>query len=295
MTKLCPPSVMVEAADQYLIKPVLGAFSILEAIARAGEACSLQKLAVQCGVSKATAFRHVRTLGSLGYVRRAASAGYELGPAVLAFTGDDARERALRALIEPELIALHRRFGETVNLGTPKGRRIHYLLVVDGASSSELRAEVGDADHFHCTALGKAMLAFMAAGDAAAHLNRQLQRVTDRTITERRRLEAELRAVRQRGYATDFGENEAGCICFAAPIFDAGRRPIAAISVSMRGERLTDRLDVEIPDALVTLTHRLSELIAGGRADAVLLKAGPSGRGRTAARGKGSQDSDAAR
>jgi DNA-binding IclR family transcriptional regulator len=100
---------------------------------------------------------------------------------------------------------------------------------------------VGGRESAHCTALGKAMLAFedqASPGTARASLSRR----TEFTITEPRAMEAALESARQAGVAYDREEAYTGLGCVAAPIRGAGRA-IGAVSVTgpiarMRGHSL---------------------------------------------------------
>ena len=90
--------------------------------------------------------------------------------------------------------------------------------------------------------MGKAMLAYMP----------------DRPIASAASVaNAQLDAVRQRGYARDDEENEPGVACVGAPIFEASGRPIAAISVSGPVGRILDR-EGEIADLLVSTCAEIS-------------------------------------
>jgi len=84
-----------------------------------------------------------------------------------------------------------------------------------------------------CTALGKALLAFLPAErreELLAVLN--FERATPRTIPNLARFEKELVRVVQQGYAIDDQETDMGARCVAAPILDESGRVAAAISVS---------------------------------------------------------------
>jgi IclR family acetate operon transcriptional repressor len=65
-----------------------------------------------------------------------------------------------------------------------------------------------------------------------------LPRETQRTITDRARLDAEIETVRNQGYAVDDEEHALGLRCVAAPVFDEFGRAVAAISVSGPGARI---------------------------------------------------------
>ena len=91
----------------------------------------------------------------------------------------------------------------------------------------------------HCTALGKAVLAFLPPQRARAILTRHgMTRHTPRTIMAAPGLERELARVRRQGYAVDDVEFEDGVRCVGAPIFDHRGNPIAAISVSAPASRM---------------------------------------------------------
>jgi DNA-binding IclR family transcriptional regulator len=70
-------------------------------------------------------------------------------------------------------------------------------------------------------------------------VRRGLDRYTDRTITQLEPLLEELARVRRRGYATAFGEFEAGMNAVAAPVFDARGQVSAAVDVWGPAFRIT--------------------------------------------------------
>ena len=266
--------------DRYLVKPVIAAFKVLGELNRAKAPLPLAAISAQSGLNRTTVFRHLKTLCALGYAVVTVDGHYEIGPAALALVTEDARERALRSVAEPEMYALSAEFGETVNLGVPKGKRIHYVTILESPKPLRLRAEVGDSDSFHCTALGKAILAYLPSEEVGNHLNNPLPKLTDRTITTRRRLDQALAEIRRMGYAIDREENEIGCTCFAAPIFADGERPTGAISISIPTPRLTDRLDVHVAEAVKKAGIRISRRLGESRTTAAQTSQIRSARGR---------------
>jgi DNA-binding IclR family transcriptional regulator len=106
----------------------------------------------------------------------------------------------------------------------------------------------------HCTANGKVFLAF-----GAAPVPEPLERLAPRTITARRALDAELDAVRTKGYATTSDELEDGLAALAAPVFDAGGRAVAALSISGPTTRLTAERIERLAPTLLEETQELSE------------------------------------
>ncbi|MCB1486762.1 MAG: IclR family transcriptional regulator [Bauldia sp.] len=266
--------------NQYLVKPVIAAFKVLGELNKAGGPLSLAEVAARAELNRTTTFRYLKTMCALGYANLTADGEYEIGPAALLLVTEDARERALRCIAEPEMFRLRDKFGETVNLGVAKGKRIHYLTILESKKPLRLRAEVGDSDCFHCTALGKAILAYLPAEEVGDHLNNPLLRLTEHTITTRRRLDQALAEVRRFGYSIDREENEIGCICFAAPILMPGERPVGAISISVPTPRLTDRLDVLVADEVKGAADRISSRMSESRTTAEKTGQIRSARGR---------------
>jgi DNA-binding IclR family transcriptional regulator len=236
-----------------VVKPVACAIRILDEIASTRRGRSLANLATATGLKKTTVYRYVRTLQQFGYVCFERSAGgYFLGPRIWNLCAEDNSEQTLKVISNSAMQWLHKSYGHTVNLARLKGRRIHYLSVIQGCESEGIRAGQGDADELHCTALGKAILAHVSEGLVPDLLREPLQPCTSRTITDRRELFSELREIRQRGYAIDREENELGFICFAAPIIDYERFPIGAISVTLPARRVSEQLDLDLSDAIVS-------------------------------------------
>ena len=93
----------------------------------------------------------------------------------------------------------------------------------------------------HCTSLGKALLAHRPWAETRAAIERHGWRpYTRHSIADFTRLEAELAAVRAKGYAIDREERRADVVCMAAPIRDRGGDVVAALSVSGSKTRMTE-------------------------------------------------------
>ncbi|HTW27185.1 MAG TPA: IclR family transcriptional regulator [Acetobacteraceae bacterium] len=259
---------MTQHGERYIVGPVVGAFDALEFVLASARPVSLGEISRGCDRNKTTVYRYVQTLLFLGYLQVTECGTYEIGPAIHALQNDDARDRTIRAVAEPVMHALNGTLRETVNLGVPKGRRVYYLAILSGPEDCGGIAQVGDGDYFHCTALGKAILAFQIPEIRAAHLRPELLRLTDHTILDKRRLFAELSEVRRRGYAIDRGENEAGYSCFGVPVRDWRGLPVAAISVSLRTDRVTRSREFEVSESVMLAAREIEARLARRRGSA---------------------------
>ena len=70
--------------------------------------------------------------------------------------------RHLQAISKPVMQNLLIRYAETVNLGSLDGGQVAYIDVVQSPSALRIAALPGDRNPVHSTALGKAILAFLA-------------------------------------------------------------------------------------------------------------------------------------
>jgi DNA-binding IclR family transcriptional regulator len=105
----------------------------------------------------------------------------------------------------------------------------------------------------HVAANGKVFMAFGAAPVPA-----RLERFTERTITKRTELEAELERVRAQGYATVVDELEIGLAALAAPVRNAEDEVVAALSISGPTIRFNAERRAELAPLLVDQAHILS-------------------------------------
>ena len=112
-------------------------------------------------------------------------------------------------------------------------------LNVDPRSHSTFVQQIGPRIPAYCSAVGKALLAFLDHQELNAYLDRtELVPYTSKTITQREKLLRELEKTRQRGYSTDRGETVLGLACIGAPIFGKAGRSEASISLSGDPDRV---------------------------------------------------------
>lgn len=126
------------------------------------------------------------------------------------------------------------------------------MLTADGAifigqefTSDIIRIvkQTGTVEPFHCTASGKAMLAFLPESMRDKLISKiTFDKYTDRTITDRELFGAQMNRITDIGYATDIGEYHPDVCCVCAPIFDENRLPRYAVGLSkpMTGGILPD-------------------------------------------------------
>ncbi len=196
------------------------------------------------GLDPSTTFRMLVALHEQSLVERDAATGkYGLGVTCLELGSKFLKRNKTRHLALRALEALRERFGETVHLCVLDGTDIVYIEKLPGLHPIGLMSShVGGRAPAYCTAVGKAMLAFLPDWELARRFpHRRLVRYTDTTITDLQTLRAELINVRRNCYAVDTQEYETGVKCVAAPIFD-NNEIVAGVSVSGPIERMDEHI-----------------------------------------------------
>ena len=216
------------------------AFAILEAMADAGGVIGLSQLAADSGLPLATIHRLVRTLVDLGYVRQEPSRRYSLGPRLMRLA--DGSTKQLSSLARPHMARVVEALGESVNLAVLDGEEIVYVAQVQPSQNfMRMFTEVGRRAKPHTTAVGKAILATQPDQTVLDLLARTgMVKRTEHTLTDPQAFLADLELSRERGYATDEGEQEIGVRCVAVTVPGAPR-PMA-LSVSGPAPRMTDEM-----------------------------------------------------
>lgn len=183
---------------------------------------------------KSTVSRLLTSLERHGLVRRGPDAAIGPGPAIARYA-ESSRTDILARVAQPHLARLGELTGETVNLAVSGTRAVEQIAQVDSRYMLGAVNWVGREVPFHCSALGKVLLAY----EAAQLPKGRLERYTERTITSRTALQSDLAKVRRLGYAVAVSELEPGLVAIAAPVTDASGMVIAAVSVTGPSVRLT--------------------------------------------------------
>ena len=196
------------------------ALRVLEAVAARRRPLSIAEIAAALDLPQPTAHRIVGSLEKLGFVgrepgRRRIVEGarfVRLGLDVLrAAAGSGARHAVLAALAK--------KTGESCNLGVLAGGHVVYVDRVESQWPLGLRFESGSRVPLHCTAIGKLLLSRLSGPALDMYLaSGPLTRYTATTITDARRLRAELERIRRQEYSTDNQEFMSGVVCMAVPV-----------------------------------------------------------------------------
>ena len=191
---------------------------------------SLSQLTERTGLPKSTVHRMADQLVEYRWLERTPT-GYRLGIRFFEVGGLVSSRTHLRERSLPFLQDLQAATRHSVHLGILDGRDVVILEKLWGHDSTTLPTRVGGRMPAHCTAAGKALLAFSHDRSVDEIVAGGLDRRTGRTIVVPELFRQELATVRTAHWALETEENVAGLRCVAAPIRGSGRA-IAAVSVS---------------------------------------------------------------
>src|SRR5580693_6534744 len=138
---------------------------------------------------------------------------------------------------------LHAAAKTTVQLGVLEGSQVLVVERITGHRPMPMLEQAGGKIPAHCSALGRAILAYSDPATIEAILGADLQPRTPRTLTSRVAVLRELTAIPARGWAVDREEGNIGISCVAAPVFGPLGQVAAALSVTgptglVRAERI---------------------------------------------------------
>lgn len=229
------------ASDRSVVQSLDRALSILDVLRLSEGGLSLGDVAARAGLPKSTTHRLLATLERRALVARDAEAGvYRLATKTYEPVGAGP---GVRQVLED----LATTSGETANLGALIGDEVLYVDRADSPHALRWQLGVGSRVPAYCSALGKAMLAFLPAAEARRRLPRRIRPLTPRTITDRNALAEELRVTRARGFAIDDEEFMEGVRCVAVPVVATDGDVSHAISLAGPSFRLTrERADLHV-------------------------------------------------
>ena len=219
-------------ADKSGVQSVERIFQLIESLAAHPAGAGLQRLAQDTGLAKSTVHRLLASLVSLGYAAQDENGRYRLTLKMFELSSGIVDSMDIMGVAKAHLERLSQRTGEAVHLVIRDGRDIVYIYKTE-SGPMRMSSRVGLRSPLYCTGVGKAILATLPGDeleDIWTHSN--VQKLTDKTITDLEELRSQLVEVRANGYAIDDEENELGVRCVAVAIPGPDGRAESAFSIS---------------------------------------------------------------
>lgn len=199
----------------------------------------VSELSRELGLSRSTAHRYITTLARLGYLKQdTVSKRYRLGPKVLDLGFSAINSMELREVSAPHLRELSDATGFTVNLAILDGVDVVYIdrcrTGQAGQVEIDLNLHVGARLPAYCTAMGKAIVAFLPAEQQDELIRRvDFRPRGPNTLTSPEAFRRELERIRETGLAVNDEELAYGLRSIAAPIHAHSGEVVAALNLAV--------------------------------------------------------------
>lgn len=211
------------------------ALDIMEYMANRGDFVTIKEIAADLSIPPATAYRTVNYLLSRNYLRQNVEneAEFFLGPQIQRLSDIISRQFDISAIAKPFMRQLAGQCGHTVQLGVLQEFQVVYIEQVLPAKPVNIIAALRTGIPVNVSASGKVLVANLVPEEQAHFLeNAVLEARTHRSITSLEDFLAELKKVKQQGYAMDYEEYARGIGCLAVPIRNAWGQVVAAVGIT---------------------------------------------------------------
>jgi IclR family pca regulon transcriptional regulator len=230
--------------------------AVIRAFDRDHPSLSVSEVAEISHLTRAAARRFLLTLTHLGYVTER-KGRYQLAPRVLTLGYAYLSSLSFPEVALPFLERLVTQTREASEGAILDQNDIVYVVRVPGPALMTISVNIGERRPAHLTAMGRVLLADLPSEQLEKYLAHvELHKVLKRTITDRRKLRAELERVHRNGYALVNQELEEGLVAVAVPVHDRDGQTRAAINLSTHVGRKT-------VETMLSLVPLLKETAAG--------------------------------
>ena len=246
----------------YQAPAVQKAFDLLKLVAESRTDLGLSEMADQLGYSKSTTHGLIRALLAAGaLVRSPVEKKFFLGPTIVELAFRSWNYFRVIEQAQPHLDALRDRIAETVFLGVLSHTRGIIVATAESTKPFKISSPPGVSIPLLAGAVGKIFLARLSHEEALTIINeRGLPRFTPRSIADPAAYLAELKQVRQRGYAIDDEEYLPGVKAVAVGLGNHRGLPLALWVVGLAGamgENAMTRIASESMDSARALQSAL--------------------------------------
>ena len=242
------------------LSSVTNAIRLIKVFSDADYEIGISDLAHHLGVAKSTAHRLAAALVAEGMLEQNTQDGkYRLGLALFELGSLVRRKMDITAEAKPYLKALAETTGETLHLAVVDRQAVLYINIIESQRAIRMGYKLGTRAPLHCTAVGKALLAFQSQEVIEAAIAPGLPSHTAGTITDAQAFRLELATVRARGYAVEDEEIEAGLRGIAAAVRNYSGQVIAAIGIAGPAHRMTKKVLLSYAGNLLEATDAISQ------------------------------------
>jgi IclR family pca regulon transcriptional regulator len=202
---------------------------------------TVSQVASATGLDRAGARRMLRTLETLGYVRREGPK-FQLTPRVLDLAYVYLSTTPLKSVAEPVIKKLAGIVNESCSASVLDGTEIVYMVTVPAHRIMAINLSVGSRLPAYCTSQGRVLLGGLSKSELNGVLKQSnIKKQTKYTVTSILELERIIRRDQERGWSLLNQELEEGICSISVPIVERSGRMIAAMSIAGSLSRTTPK------------------------------------------------------
>jgi DNA-binding IclR family transcriptional regulator len=244
-------------------KSALRVLEIMEFIANTRDGCTHTAVAQGLNIPKSSLTALLQDLLSKGYLQRKPESGvFTIGVQILWLSNSYLRNLNLVKLGQPIVAEIYSRVKEFSVLAIPNGSEYVTICTESVPSVFGHTLQLGSRAPMYCSAMGRAMLAFMPTDQVDAILDEGTRpKLTAHTKTSLADIHAALEEVRRTGVAFVREEQLAGVVGFATPVYGATGVPVASLGVGLPASQYKESTAPFIDATLKEASLRLSELL----------------------------------
>jgi DNA-binding IclR family transcriptional regulator len=238
------------------------ALDILLAFTPGNKSMGTMELGRKLGLHPATVNRIIQILAKKDFLKQdEKTKKFSLGASafLLGRTIFQSVSNNLMHIAIPYLEDLCEKLGETVVLEVMSGKNSVVAYVQQGRRGLAIGPKVGDILPNHAAAGAKAILAYLNPEVIENFIDKEMPRLTSKTITKKEVLLRELKKAKRDGVAFCREEMEMGFNAIGAPIFNYDKRPVAAVVVAGLTHRVKCDVKSPIVIELKNIATRISE------------------------------------
>jgi DNA-binding IclR family transcriptional regulator len=209
-------------------------FNLLEVFCKNNYPLGITTLSNMLLEGKSSIFQKIKILEKLEYIEKDEHTDkYVLTTKLLELMNISMSSYYQRTNVHKYLKKISDTTGECTYFGLRnKKNRIVYVDRYASENAMAVYTNIGDSPLPHCTAHGKALIAYLTVEQIEETIHGGMEKFTEKTLVTKDALFDELRKIREQGYAYDDEERMVGVRCVAAPVFNSHKEIIGAIGVS---------------------------------------------------------------
>ncbi|MCL5771730.1 MAG: IclR family transcriptional regulator [Actinobacteria bacterium] len=194
----------------------------------------LKELSENIGINKSTTYRLLSELNKHGYVdKNNETKKYKLGIKFVEIANHIIQNFKIIDIAAPYIDKINSITKETIHLAQLVGDEVVYVDKRESLNPIRLHSQIGKTTPWHCTGVGKVILAFQHKEFQEKIINSiKFEKFTEHTITDKNQFIAELDQIKRQGYALDREEHQKNVGCIAVPILDNTNKVFASMSVT---------------------------------------------------------------